>query len=77
MCSRLQGSCIGAGYSDCCQDSNCLGDVGDCYCDEYCFSLNDCCTDTKDICSIGKSLDLLTTISLSYIDTLVSFMLLC
>ena len=48
------GSCIAAGYSSCCEDDVCLGDIGDCYCDEFCYNLGDCCTDLSDICLIGK-----------------------
>lgn len=47
------GSCVGAGFQGCCAEHNdgCLG-VGDgeCYCDQECYSLDDCCVDIGDIC---------------------------
>ena len=51
----MSGSCARAGYSDCCEDGSCLGDLGDCSCDEFCYNFGDCCTDISDTCSIGNN----------------------
>ena len=53
--THTAGSCVGAGYSSCCEDDFCLGDLFDCYCDEFCYNLGDCCTDLPQICSVGKA----------------------
>ena len=42
-----------AGYTECCSDQggDCVGsDPFDCYCDVFCYYLDDCCTDVDQIC---------------------------
>ena len=48
----VEGSCIDAGYTDCCTADLCLGepDGANCYCDESCLFYEDCCSDFYDIC---------------------------
>ena len=47
------GSCIAAGYSECCKENNCVGSpIGSrCYCDQVCSSVEDCCLDVAKTCS--------------------------
>ena len=42
------GSCVDAGFTDCCV-TDCLVD-GVCYCDSICYSLQDCCEDVEETC---------------------------
>ena len=47
------GSCIAAGYTDCCTDfsTGCRGaPVADCYCDSFCIFFGDCCYDFTQVC---------------------------
>ena len=45
------GSCVAAGYTECCNDSNCVGlPVEDCYCDTNCHLFGDCCADINNTC---------------------------
>ena len=45
------GSCVLAGYTECCNDSVCLGQpVEDCYCDPTCHVFGDCCEDINATC---------------------------
>ncbi len=48
----ITGSCLEAGFQGCCAEHNdgCLGEGGACYCDQECYSLDDCCMDIGDIC---------------------------
>ena len=48
----VEGSCIDAGYTNCCTSGVCIGepDVANCYCDDYCIGVGDCCSDFFDIC---------------------------
>ena len=43
----LSGSCVAAGYSECCENG-CFST--DCFCDDICFIFEDCCYDYIDIC---------------------------
>lgn len=50
----LVGSCMDAGYTECCRpgSSTCVGTPGGaCYCDVSCHSFGDCCDDIDEICS--------------------------
>ena len=42
------GSCVEAGFTDCCDDSEC--GVGECFCDITCYEFEDCCDDFEEIC---------------------------
>ena len=50
--NTVEGSCIDAGYTNCCTSGVCIGepDVANCYCDDYCIGFGDCCSDFFDIC---------------------------
>ena len=51
------GSCADAGYTECCVDGFCNGQPADCYCDQFCRFLDDCCEDIDETCPIeGKKL---------------------
>lgn len=55
----LLGSCLDAGFTDCCTGSasTCLGTPTlNCYCDRNCHSLGDCCDDIEEICSAPTQL---------------------
>ena len=40
------GSCVSEGYIGCCEDGDCRGgNVTNCYCDELCHQIGDCCDD--------------------------------
>ncbi len=47
-------SCVEAGFQACCAEHSdeCLltAGGGECYCDQECYRLDDCCTDIGDIC---------------------------
>ena len=44
------GSCAALGLDGCCMEGNCLGVGGeDCYCDQVCHDLGDCCDDIEEI----------------------------
>ena len=46
-----------AGYTECCADpsANCSGsNPYDCYCDVFCYNLEDCCSDIEETCSPRK-----------------------
>ena len=44
------GSCAALGLDGCCMEDNCLGVGGeDCYCDQVCHDLGDCCDDIEEI----------------------------
>ena len=46
------GSCATAGYTECCEDGVCLGsDPFDCFCDQFCSILDDCCYDIDMTCT--------------------------
>jgi len=47
------GLCSAAGYTECCTEGTCVGYPQDCYCDNFCANLGDCCRDHADICTIG------------------------
>ena len=49
----LAGSCITAGYKDCCYYGDCYGFPPTCYCDLKCYLSGDCCGDIKEICFPG------------------------
>ena len=56
-CDIYIGSCVEAGYTGCCADpsANCSGsDPYDCYCDVFCYNLEDCCSDIEETCSPRK-----------------------
>ena len=72
LSSLSTGSCVAAGYEECCTEDSCLGEPQDCYCDADCFLFNDCCQDVDSICTFGKklyakiiSLDLLNFLALA------------
>ena len=48
------GSCIAAGYTECCNSAEtggpCAGAPPVCYCDPSCKKYNDCCSDLDQIC---------------------------
>ena len=40
------GSCVSGGYTGCCESGDCRGgDLSNCYCDELCHRIGDCCDD--------------------------------
>ena len=46
----IAGSCVDAGFTDCCNTScDITSDNSICFCDQQCFSLNDCCFDILDV----------------------------
>ena len=46
------GSCLDAGYTECCDGGNCIGsEPFDCFCDQFCYFLDDCCSDISSTCS--------------------------
>ena len=49
--SRNSGSCVTGGYMECCEDGVCSGEPADCFCDQFCRFLDDCCADIDEICS--------------------------
>ena len=52
---NYSGSCAGAGYTQCCSDSVCLGQPGqDCYCDPTCHLHGDCCQDIDETCPLEE-----------------------
>lgn len=59
----LVGSCEVVGYDGCCQFGTCIGNTTDCFCDEKCFTLGDCCSDIHKI-GCNKSENVPTTASL-------------
>ena len=48
------GSCIAAGYQDCCTAGLCVGNPPTCSCDTDCYFLGTCCPDISATCSIGS-----------------------
>ena len=46
---------MAAGITECCDNDLCLGEPQDCFCDENCYFLEDCCQDINDICSFGET----------------------
>jgi len=52
--TEMPGSCIAAGYDDCCTLGACEGIPPNCMCDFYCFEFNDCCQDFFKICPRSK-----------------------
>ena len=49
------GSCLEAGYTECCSDFICLGSPTlDCFCDPSCHSFGDCCYDIDQSCPSGS-----------------------
>jgi hypothetical protein len=49
--SNSLGSCVAAGYTDCCEDFPCFGaPIPDCYCDSECTLFGDCCYDFDLVC---------------------------
>ena len=57
------GSCIDAGYTECCsgQNNTCLGVSADdtCFCDDSCFDIGDCCSDIGELtcAALGQSVN--------------------
>ena len=54
MLLLIAGSCVSAGFTSCCDSSSpisCRIPSGDfiCYCDQACYSANDCCFDIQDV----------------------------
>ena len=50
-CDLYAGSCIEAGYTECCADFLCLGSpTFDCFCDPSCHAFGDCCYDIDESC---------------------------
>ena len=46
----ITGSCVSEGYIGCCESGDCRGgDLTNCYCDELCHRIGDCCNDILDI----------------------------
>lgn len=53
MLTLATGSCVKAGYMQCCEDSICAGLPNyDCYCDITCRSFGDCCQDIEETCPL-------------------------
>ena len=50
------GSCVSAGYRDCCMTSNCRGEPNDCFCDNLCVLYGDCCADANTNCNFNSKL---------------------
>ena len=44
------GSCVAAGYTDCCVGYSCTGHKHDCYCSQSCHIYSDCCHDINTTC---------------------------
>ena len=44
------GSCAAGGYAECCEDGVCSGEPADCFCDQFCRFLDDCCADIDETC---------------------------
>ena len=54
--SSLPGSCVEAGYTECCDSAlqgDCLAEPTYCLCDPSCRQFNDCCDDIDEICPPG------------------------
>lgn len=50
-CDLYTGSCLEAGYTECCSDFICLGaPTSDCFCDPSCHAFGDCCYDIDETC---------------------------
>ena len=47
--------CGEAGYSGCCSEGSCFVEAGDCYCDQSCHSVANCCPDIFEIGCFCKS----------------------
>ena len=46
----MSGSCVSEGYTGCCESGDCRGgELSRCFCDEICYTLEDCCDDILDI----------------------------
>ena len=50
----VPGSCVDAGYSDCCAGGFCAGNPPNCFCDNTCGTFGDCCDDFDSICTVCK-----------------------
>ena len=48
------GSCVAAGYQDCCTTGYCTGYPPNCACDVNCYQRGDCCMDVNVTCQIGS-----------------------
>ena len=59
LCKFLShvGSCVAAGFTECCTDFDCTGrPVADCFCDSICFLFGDCCSDIDQTCTSESTL---------------------
>ena len=45
------GSCVNAGFDDCCVSGFCAGTPPNCFCDYFCTFIGDCCSDIDQICT--------------------------
>ena len=44
------GSCVSEGFTGCCESGDCRGgNLTNCYCDELCHRIGDCCDDILNI----------------------------
>ena len=44
------GSCVRAGFTECCTNGTCEGLPRGCFCDRFCVSFWDCCDDVVEVC---------------------------
>ena len=56
--SSLEGSCVSAGFTECCDlevDGACFAPPTYCLCDPSCREHDDCCSDIDEICTPGRT----------------------
>jgi len=68
LVASSSGSCVAAGYHQCCPGVNGSCTTGSCYCDEACLHLGDCCRDINELnCTCNRSMNVDTYIGSEFL----------